>query len=377
MNETNITPTKTFWQKVKDFCAKKEVCPSAHTYFIRAMGSMATALFATLLMGTILSEIGKLIFPSNPANNFLNDIATYAKGATGMAIGAAIAYTLKAPPLVIFSATVVGAMSNAMGAVIGGSTFAAGPAGIFFVAIIATEFGKLVSKETKVDILVTPIVTLLCGYGASLLICPVAAYIMYYTGEFIGIATDFMPLIMGAVVAAVVGIVLTLPFSSAALCSIIFSQTLINASSAPDALYLAAGAAAVGCCAQMVGFAATSFRENGMGGLIAQGLGTSMLQMGNIIKNPRIWIAPTLAGAICGALSTTVFKLRCVGVSAGMGTCGMVGPFGIFAATERNAMMWTGLVLLCFVLPAALSLLFDFVARRLGWVKAGDMTLEL
>lgn len=378
MEETKKTQDKpSVWNRFCTFCRKKEVIPSAHTYFIKAMGSMATALFATLLMGTILSELGKLIF-ADPAGNFLNDIATYAKGATGMAIGAAIAYTLKAPPLVIFSATVVGAMSNAMGATINGSTFSAGPAGIFFVAIIATEFGKLVSKETKVDILVTPVVTLLTGYGASLLICPAVAYIMYWTGNFIGIATDFAPLIMGAVVAVVVGVILTLPISSAAICSVIFSQALINASAVPESLYLAAGAAAVGCCAQMVGFAAASFRENGFGGLVAQGLGTSMLQMGNIVKNPRIWIAPTLAGAICGALSTTVFRLRCVGVAAGMGTCGLVGPFGIItSAAEKNALLWVGVALLCFVLPAALSIVFDLLLRRIGWVKDGDMRLEL
>ena len=360
------------------FLERKSITPSMHTYFVDAMGSMALALFATLLMGTILSELGKLIFPADPAGNFLNDIATYAKSATGMAIGAAIAYTLKAPPLVIFSATVVGAMSNTMGAVIGGDKFAAGPAGVFFVAIIAAELGKLVSKETKVDILVTPLVTLLSGYGASLLICPAVAYIMYWVGNFIGIATDFAPLLMGAIVAVVVGVILTLPISSAAICSVIFSAELIAASSTPDSLYLAAGAATVGCCAQMIGFAAASFRENGFGGLVAQGLGTSMLQMGNIYRNPRIWIAPTLAGAICGALSTTVFGLRSVDVAAGMGTCGLVGPFGlIINATEKGPLLWAGVILLCFVLPATLSLLFDLLFRRLGWVKDGDMKLDL
>lgn len=360
------------------FLKRKNIEISAKRYFIDAMGSMALALFATLLMGTILSEVGKLIFQSDPTGNFLNQIATYAKAATGMAIGAAIAYTLKAPPLVIFSCTVVGALSNALGAAVNGSHFAAGPAGVFFVAIIAAECGKAVSKETKVDILVTPLVTLLIGYGAARLICPAIAYLMYWTGNFIGIATEFAPLIMGAVVAAVVGIILTLPISSAAICSVIFSADLIAASSTPDSLYLAAGAAAVGCCAQMVGFAAASFRENGAGGLVAQGLGTSMLQMGNICRNPRIWIAPTLAGAVCGALSTTVFKLRCVGVAAGMGTCGLVGPFGIVtSATEKNALLWVGVVLLCVVLPAALSVGFDMLFRRFGWVKDGDMKLNL
>lgn len=360
-----------------NFLKKKEIDISPKRYFVDAMGAMALALFATLLMGTILAELGKYIFPSSPDKNFLATIATYAKGATGMAIGAAIAYTLKAPPLVIFSATVVGAMANTMGAKIGDDTFSAGPAGIFFVAIISVELGKLVSKETKVDILVTPLVSLFAGYGAALLICPAIAYLMYWTGNFIGIATQFAPLLMGAVVAVVVGVILTLPISSAAICSVIFSAELIKASSTPDSLTLAAGAAAVGCCAQMVGFAVASFRENKWGGLVAQGLGTSMLQMGNICRNPRIWIAPTLAGAICGALSTTVFQLRCVGVAAGMGTCGLVGPFGILTSTEFGWRLWVGLPLLCLILPAILSLLLDLLFKRLGWVKEGDMKLDL
>ncbi len=361
------------------FLKRKQIAPSMHTYFVDAMGSMALALFATLLMGTILSEVGKLIFPADPTGNFLNEIAGYAKSATGMAIGAAIAYTLKAPPLVIFSTTVVGAMANTMGAVIDGDKFAAGPAGVFFVAIIAAELGKMVSKETKVDILVTPLVTLLAGYGASLLVCPAVAYIMYWVGNFIGIATEFDPLLMGAVVAVVVGVILTLPISSAAICSVIFSQALIDASTTPDSLYFAAGAATVGCCAQMVGFAAASFRENGFGGLVAQGLGTSMLQMGNIYKNPRIWLAPTIASAVVGALSTTVFGLRSVGVAAGMGTCGLVGPFGLIisAADKNDPMLWIGTVLLCIVLPAVISIACDLLFRRLGWVKNGDMKLDL
>ena len=231
------------------------------------------------------------------------------------------------------------------------------------------------SKETKVDILVTPLVSLLVGYGSALLFCPAIAYIMYWTGTFIGIATAFAPLLMGAVVAVVIGMILTLPISSAAICSVIFSAELLAASS--YSLLLAAGAAAVGCCSQMVGFAAASFRDNGFGGIIAQGLGTSMLQMGNICRNPRIWIAPTLSGAICGALSTTVFELRCGGVAAGMGTCGLVGPFGILTATAPGWRLWVGLPLLCIVLPAILSLAFDYLFRRLGWVKEGDMKLDL
>lgn len=256
--------------------------------------------------------------------------------------------------------------------------FAAGPAGVFFVVIIATEVGKMVSKETKVDILVTPLTVLLSGFLASFLICPLVAFVMYWVMEFIGLATAFVPLLMGAVVAVIVGMILTLPISSAAICASIFAAGMIAESSRPASLYLAAGAACVGCCCQMVGFAAASFRENRWGGLVAQGLGTSMLQMGNICKNPRIWIAPTVASAISGALSTTVFRLRCVGLSAGMGTCGLVGPIGLFQAAEtHDVRFWLGLALLCFVVPVVVSVGLDLLFRRIGWVKDGDQKLAL
>ncbi len=368
--------------KFKAFLERKEIKPSAKTYFVTAMGAMAMALFATLLMSSILGALGDLIFGKGSETDFLHEIKKYASGATGMAIGAAIAYSLKASPLVIFSATVVGSMANAMGATIGGKSFSAGPAGIFFVAIIATEIGKVVSKETKIDILVTPLTVLLAGFGAAKLICPAVAYIMYWTAEFIGIATAFAPLLMGAVVAVVIGVILTLPISSAALCASIFAQGVVFSSANQEALLLAAGAAVVGCSCQMIGFAAASFRENGVGGLVAQGLGTSMLQMPNIYKNPRIWIAPTVASAICGALSTTVFKLQCFGLEAGMGTCGLVGQIGLFTTVQTvggtfGPRFWIGLVLLCFVLPAIISIALDLLFRRLGWVKDGDMKLDL
>lgn len=363
---------------IKRFLRRKQIEISPKRYFVDAMGSMALALFATLLMSTILGTLGDLIFGKESTADFLTVIAGYAQGATGMAIAAAIAYTLKAPPLVIFSCTVVGAMSNAMGANVDGHFYAAGPAGIFFVTIVAAELGKAVSKETKVDILVTPLTVLLSGYGLSLVLCPAIAYVMYWVGYFIGWATAFAPLLMGVVVAAVVGVILTLPISSAAICAVIFNSTLIANSPNRESLLLAAGAAAVGCCCQMVGFAAASFRENGFGGLVAQGLGTSMLQMGNICRNPRIWIAPTVASGVCGALSTTVFRLQCEGVAAGMGTCGLVGPIGIFTATDvHDARFWCGLVLLCLVLPAVISVLLTLLFRRIGWIREGDMKLVL
>lgn len=364
-----------------------------HRYFIDAMGAMALGLFASLLIGTIFGTVGSYVKIAWLANA-LNTIATYAKAATGMAIGVAIAYKLGAHPLVMFSCAAVGAMSNAMGAVVNGGAigawavtanttgngvfYSAGPAGAFFAVIIACEIGMLVSKKTKVDILVTPVVTLTVGFAASWLLCPIVSYVMYYLGVFIATATTFQPLLMGIVVSVVVGIILTLPISSAAICAMIFSSSALEVAvmnGTSEGFLLAGGAAAVGCCAQMVGFAASSFRENKWGGIISQGLGTSMLQMGNICKNPRIWIPPTLAAAIVGPLSTMVFKLYCTGVSAGMGTCGLVGPIGIIADTKSSPMMWTGLILCCIVLPAALSLLFSEILRKLGWIKKDDMLL--
>ncbi len=360
-------------------------------YFIDAMGAMALGLFASLLIGTIFGTVGKYTGIA-----VFDTIATYAKAATGMAIGVAIAHKLGAHPLVMFSCAAVGAMSNAMGAVINGGAivswaatagtgetgtifYSAGPAGAFFAVIIASEIGMLVSKKTKIDILITPVVTLLIGFGASWLLCPLVSYVMYYLGVFIATATTFQPLLMGVVVSVVVGIILTLPISSAAICAMIFSPAALEvaiANGTSEGFLLAGGAAVAGCCAQMVGFAVSSFRENKWGGVISQGLGTSMLQMGNICKKPIIWLPPTLAAAITGPISTMIFKLKCSGVAAGMGTCGLVGPIGVIDGTESSPMMWIGLVLVCIVLPAILSLLFSEIMRKLGWIRKGDMLLS-
>ena len=347
------------------FLEKKNIRLSPKLYFVDAMGSMALALFATLLMGTILSTLGKYT-----GLTVLMDASAFASGATGAMLGVAIASTLGAPPLVLCSAGVVGLAGYSMGAefMINGAEkmLTAGPAGAFFCALVAVELGKLVSKQTRIDILVTPFVTIMSGFLLGLLLCPGIAYLMYCLGEFLNTATVMQPVIMGILISVIVGIILTLPISSAAICAMIGISGL------------AGGAAAAGCCAQMVGFAVISFRENGWGGLVAQGLGTSMQQMGNIIKNPRIWIPATLASAITGPLSAAVFKLECTGVSAGMGTCGLVGPLGILTASaERNAFFWVGLVLICLVLPALLSLLFSALLRRVGWIREGDMKLDL
>ena len=323
-------------------------------WFVDALGAMAQGLFATLLLGTILNTIG-----TYSGLAFFIDMGNYAKAASGMAIGVAIAMALKGDPLVVLSSAVVGYMGYAMGL----GTVTAGPAGSYVAVIVAAEIGMLVSKKTKVDILVTPLVTVIIGYGVALLTCPGIAWAMKALGDFINTATYYQPFIMGVIISVVMGMILTLPISSAAICAMI------------EIAGLAGGAAAVGCCAQMVGFAVISFRENGANGLVSQGLGTSMLQMGNIVKNPRIWIPPTLAAAITGPLSTLVFKLECNGIAAGMGTCGLVGPIGIISSTEHSATMWIGLVLLCVVAPAVLSLLFSFILKKIGWIKDGDMKL--
>lgn len=329
-------------------------------YFIDAMGAMAQGLFASLLIGTIFNTIGQYT-----GIQLFTEINKFASAASGMAIGVAIAYAMKAHPLVIYSCATVGYAGYSLGTVINESTVTAGPAGSFFAVIVAVEIAMLVSKKTKVDILVTPCVTILVGVIVAKLVSPGIAYAMYYLGQFVNTATYYQPLLMGIIISVVVGIVLTLPISSAALCAMISIGGI------------AGGAAAVGCCCQMVGFAACSFRDNKWGGVVSQGLGTSMLQMGNICRHPQIWLPPTIASAICGPLSTLVFKLECVGVSAGMGTCGMVGPIGIISASGSSAMVWLGILLLCIVLPAVLSVLVAEIMRKFGWIKDGYMKLEL
>ena len=282
-------------------------------------------------------------------------------------MAAAIGYALDAPPLVLFSLCAVGQATNTLGG-------SGGPLAVLFVAIIACEVGKLVSKETKIDILVTP-VTIIVGVGCAMVLAPIFKTICDSLGTFIGWATNLQPFFMGIIISVVVGVVLTLPISSAAICA------------ALNLTGLAGGAAVAGCCAQMVGFAAMSFKENKWSGLISQGLGTSMLQMGNIVKNPRIWIPPTLAAAITGPIATCLFRLQMNGpaVSSGMGTCGLVGQIGVYtgwleeiAAGSRSqitAFDWIGMILICFVLPAVLSLVFGQILRKIGWIKEDDLKL--
>ena len=367
-------------EAVRKFLARKNIVFSAKRYFIDAMGAMAQGLFCTLLVGTILNTLGQQLHIG-----FLTEVivtlgkgegaVTYTIGGlcsamVGPGMAVAIGRALEAPPLVLYSLIPVGFATNYMGG-------AGGPLAVLFVAILAAEIGKAVSKETKVDILVTPIVTVLSGIGIAALIAAPIGAAASAVGRFIMWATELQPFFMGIIVSVVIGVALTLPISSAAICA------------ALGLTGLAGGAAVAGCCAQMVGFAVMSFRENGWGGLVAQGIGTSMLQMPNIVKNPRIWIPPTLASAITGPLATCLFHLEMNGtaVSSGMGTCGFVGQIGVYtgwindiangAKTAITAMDWTGMALICFVLPAVLSWVFCLILRKWGWIGENDLKLEL
>ena len=367
-------------EKLRAFLKRKDIVFSAKRYFIDAMGAMAQGLFCTLLVGTILNTIGQQFHIE-----FLNAvIVTIGKGdgavhytigglcsaMVGPGMAVAIARALNAPPLVLFSLIPVGFATNYMGD-------AGGPLAVLFVAIVAAELGKAVSKETKIDILVTPIVTVLVGVGFAALIAAPVGTAASAVGQAIMWATELQPFFMGILVSVIIGIALTLPISSAAIC---FALGLTG---------LAGGAAVAGCCAQMVGFAVMSFPENRWGGLAAQGLGTSMLQMGNIVRNPRVWIPPTLASAITGPLATCLFRLEMNGpaISSGMGTCGLVGQIGVYtgwvsdvAAGTKAAitgMDWLGLVLISFVLPAVLTWLIAVPLRRWGWIREGDLKLDM
>lgn len=350
--------------KVSAFLKRKNVLFSAKRYGIDAMGAMAQGLFASLLIGTIIKTLGQQL-----TVQFLIDAGNFAQQVAGPAMAVSIGAALSAPQLVLYSLIAVGMAANQLGG-------AGGPLAVYFITIVASECGKIVSKETKVDILVTPAVTILVGVGLSVLCAPTIGAAASSVGDFIKWATNLQPLLMGILVSVVVGMALTLPISSAAICA------------ALSLTGLAGGAAVAGCCAQMVGFAVMSFRENGLGGLVSQGLGTSMLQMPNIIRNPRTWIPPTLASAITGPIATCLFHLEMNGpaVSSGMGTCGLVGQIGVYtgwlndiAAGTKAAILpmdWVGLILICFVLPAVLTLLFAFFLRKWGWIKGGDLKLQ-
>ena len=343
-------------EKLKMFLKRKDIEISGKRYGIDALGAMAQGLFASLLIGTIISTIGE-----RAGLEFLVEIGGYAK---------AIGYSLHCPPLVLFSLAAVGHAANTLGG-------AGGPLAVLLVTIVAAEFGKAVSKETKIDIIVTPLVTIMIGALLSVLCAPAVGSAASAVGRAIMWATELQPFLMGVIISVIVGIALTLPISSAAICA------------ALSLTGLAGGAALAGCCAQMVGFAVMSFKENGLGGLFAQGIGTSMLQMGNIVRKPRIWLPPIIASAITGPLATCIFELKMNGaaVASGMGTCGLVGQIGVYtgwlndiATGTKNAIGiwdWAGLIGISFVFPAVLTYFIGIGFRKLGWIRENDLKLDL
>lgn len=361
----NIQRMEIRMEKLKAFLKKKNIEISAKRYFIDALGAMAQGLFASLLIGTIISTLGTQL-----NIELLVTVGNYAKAAVGPAMAVSIGYALQASPLVLFSLAAVGAAANELGG-------AGGPLAVLVVAILAAELGKAVSKETKIDIIVTPFVTILVGVALSLWWAPAIGTAASVVGNAIMWATELQPFFMGIIVSVLVGIALTLPISSAAICA------------ALGLTGLAGGAALAGCCAQMVGFAVLSFRENKWGGLFAQGIGTSMLQMGNIVKNPRIWLPAILTSAITGPIATCLFHLEMNGaaVSSGMGTCGLVGQIGVYTGwladiasgtkPSITPLDWFGLFMVSFLLPGLFSWLFGQFFRKIGWIKENDLKLDL
>ncbi|MBO4374094.1 MAG: PTS sugar transporter subunit IIC [Lachnospiraceae bacterium] len=362
-------------EKFKSFLKRKDIEISVKRYLIDAMGAMAQGLFCSLLIGTILDSVGRqfgipfLTQTVAEVSGISYTVGGIASAMSGPAMALAIGHALKCPPLVLFSMVAVGFSANALGG-------AGGPLAVLFVAIIAAEIGKAVSKETKIDILVTPLVTIGTGIFFSWLIAPFLGKIANQFGQLIMWTTILHPFLMGILVSVLVGIALTLPISSAAICA------------ALGLTGLAGGAAVAGCCAQMIGFAVISFKDNKWGGFISQGIGTSMLQMGNIIKNPKIWLPPILASAITGPMSTCIFNFKMNGapVSSGMGTCGLVGPIGVYtgwindiASGAKSAISlgdWLSMLLICFILPAVFSYMFYLLFSMLKWIKPGDMKLN-
>ena len=367
-------------EKLKAFLKRKNIVISAKRYGIDALGAMAQGLFCSLLIGTIINTIGtqfhipfltQVVATLGSGDHTISyTVGGLASAMSGPAMAVAIGYALQAPPLVLFSLATVGFASNTLGG-------AGGPLAVLFIAIIAAELGKAVSKETKVDILVTPLVTIFAGVALAAWWAPAIGKAASQIGALIRWATELQPFWMGIIVSVVIGIALTLPISSAAICA---ALTLTG---------LAGGAAVAGCCANMVGFAVLSFKENGWGGLVSQGIGTSMLQMPNIVKNPRIWLPAILTSAITGPMATCLFHLQMNdpsgGVASGMGTCGLVGQIGVYAgwvndvATGVKAAItpvdWAGMVLICFILPAVLCWLFGQLFRKMGWIGEGDLIL--
>lgn len=343
--------------------------------FIEGLSGMATGLFATLIIGTIIQQVGSLIGGSIGDTVFI--IGKMAAAVTGAGIGCGVAYRFKEPPLVVLSAAVAGMVGAFASKITAGTVFVDGvvhlagpgePLGAFLAAYIAIEAGHLVSGKTKVDILVTPFCGILAGSAVGLILGPPISAFMVWIGSLINWGTEQQPLLMGIIVSVLMGIILTLPISSAALGIIL------------DLNGLAAGAAVVGCCCNMVGFAVASFRENKIGGLLAQGLGTSMLQIGNIMRKPVIWLPAIIASAILGPVSTVVLGMTCNATGSGMGSAGLVGQimtFQTMTATLPPALVLVQIMLMHFVLPAVIAFAVSEIMRKKGIIKDGDMKLDI
>ncbi|MFB4159567.1 PTS transporter subunit IIC [Geomicrobium sp. JSM 1781026] len=334
---------------MRAFLKRKGIRISWRTYIITAFSYMTLGLFSTLLIGLIISTVGEQL-----EIGFLEDMGLLAMSLLGPAIGAAVAYGLGAPPLVMFSAVVCGAAGVELG----------GPAGAFVASLIAIEFGKLVSKETKFDILLTPFVTIAIGYTVAALIGPPIDSAMREFGAVVNWATEQEPLFMSMIIAALMGLALTAPISSAAIAIMI------------DLDGLAAGAATIGCCAQMIGFAVSSYRENKLSGLVSMGVGTSMLQVPNIVKNPWILIPPTLAGILIAPVAIVQFGMINNAEGAGMGTSGFVGQIMTFTSMGFTFEVLMLILLFHITLPALVALLLSELMRKMKLIKPGDMKLE-
>jgi len=360
---------RTSMSKIKAYFKAQNIEFSAKRIFIDGLGGMAYGLFASLLIGTIISTVGTYLFDlrftlwGNEYSLFA-DANGFAKAVQGAAMAAAIGYAMKAPAFVLYSLLTVGYAANALGG-------SGGPLSVFFVSIVSIFFGKLVSKRTPVDLIVPPAVTILTGVLAAMLIAPPIGKIGTVIGNFIMWATEMRPFVMGLLVSAVMGAVLTLPISSAAICAA-FGLT-----------GLAGGACVAGCCAHMVGFAVASWRENRFQGLAAQGLGTSMLQVPNLMRKPVLWLPAVAASLVGGPLATCVFHLEQNGfaIASGMGTCGLVGPIGVIVGWVNGdgATAWdiVGLILVAVVVPALVSWAVSELMRRRGLIKPGDYKLDL
>ena len=324
-------------------------------YIVDALSHMAWGLFCSLILGLIIGQIAKI--PGLDFLAFISEALSAKSPLVGACIGLAIAYGLECTPLVIISSAVAGALGYQFG----------GPVGAYVAVIVASEVGMLISKKTPVDIILTPLVTIVVGGLIAKYCCSPINDFMLYLGSLINEATKLSPFFMGITVSVLVGCALTLPISSVAICVMLGIDGL------------AAGAATVGCCAQMIGFAVISYKDNGVGGLISQGIGTSMLQIGNIVKKPIIWLAPTLTAAILGPVSTMVFKMTNNALGAGMGTAGLVGPLAAYSTMSESGIA-TGLLiseilLMYFIAPAIIAFVIHLLMKKIGLVQDGDMKL--